>query len=138
MSDEMSSDETVRQYITRQVAPNLPADWKIDDGIPTLGTLAKPLLWVEYTAFEPLPEAPLSRIRVTADLCIVTNLTDLRKGEDAADEHVAALYEAAIVANKFYSITARKTVFEGSYFGWRLSINVITKNPAPSDPATEE
>lgn len=127
------STETVREYIVGQVSPNLPADWKIDPGIPTLGTLSKPVLWVEYTAFEPLPEAPLSKIRVTADLCIVTNLTDMRKGEDAADEHVAALFEAALAARTFYSITARKTVFSDSYIGWRLSINVITTNPATEE-----
>lgn len=132
------STETVREYIARQVAPNLPDDWKIDAGIPTLGTLSKPLLWIEYTAFEPLPEAPLSSIKVTADLCIVTNLTDERKGEDAADEHVAALYEAALSARTFYSITARKTVFADTYFGWRLSIQVATTNPATTAPATEE
>lgn len=132
------STETVREYIARQVRPNLPSDWKIDPGIPTLATLSKPLLWIEYTAFEPLPEAPLSSIRVTADLCVVTNLTDARKGEDAADEHVAALYEAALAAGTFYSITARKTVFADTYVGWRLSINVITTNPAATAPATEE
>lgn len=127
------STETVREYIVRQVAPNLPADWKIDPGIPTLGTLSKPVLWVEYTAFEPLPAAPQASINVTADLCIVTNLTDLRKGEDDADEHVATLYEAALAARTFYSITARKTVFGDSYIGWRLSINVITTNPTTEE-----
>lgn len=127
------STETVRDYIVAQVSPNLPADWKIDPGIPTLGTLSKPVLWVEYTAFEPLPEAPQSSIRVTADLCIVTNLTDMRKGEDAADEHIATLYEAALAARTFYSITARKTVFADAYIGWRLSINVITTNPATEE-----
>lgn len=132
------STETVREYIVGQVQPNLPADWKVDPGIPTLGTLAKPVLWVEYTAFEPFPEAPLSKILASADLCIVTSKTDVRKGEDEADEFVAALYEAVIVANTFYSITARKAVFQDAYVGWRMSINVITTNPAPPAPATEE
>lgn len=135
MSDETP---TVREYIVGQVTPNLPDDWKIDPGIPTLGTLSKPVLWVEYTAFEPLPEAPLSKIRVTADLCIVTNLTDERKGEDDADENVAALYEAALAADTFYSITARKAVFADAYLGWRLTINVVTTNPAVQATATEE
>lgn len=123
------STETVREYIAAQLAPNLPAEWEIEPGIPTLGTLSRPVLWVEYTAFEPLPEAPLAKIRVTADLCIATSKTDLRKGEAAADEHVAELFEAAVAANSFYSITATKTVFLDAYIGWRLSINVITTNP---------
>lgn len=123
------SSKTVRQHIVDEITPNLPAGWEIDPGIPTLGTLSRPVLWVEYTAFEPLPEAPLAKIRVTADLCIATSKTDLRKGETAADEHIAELYEAAIVANTFYSITAQKTVFADAYLGWRLSINVITTNP---------
>lgn len=132
------SSETVREYIVGQVEPNLPTDWKVDPGIPTLGTLSKPVLWVEYTAFEPLPEAPNSSIKVTADLCIVTNLTDLRKGEDDADEHVATLFEASLAARSFYSITARKTVFADAYIGWRVSITVVTTNPATPATATEE
>ena len=135
MSDET---QTVRDYILAEVTPHTPEEWKVDRGIPTLTTLAAPLLWVEYTAFEPFPEAPLSKIKVTADLCVATNYTDERKGEDAADEHIAALYEAALLANTFYSITARKTVFIDTYVGWRLSINVITTNPAATAPATEE
>jgi len=120
---------SVREYIADQVRPNIPDGWSLEEGIPTLGTLAKPVLWIEYTAFEPLPEAPHASIKVTADLCIATNLTDLRKGEDDADEHVAALYEAALTARSFYDITARKTVFNDAYVGWRLSISVITTNP---------
>lgn len=125
------STDTVRGYITAQIAPHIPDGWKVDPGIPTLGTLSKPVLWIEYTAFEPFADAPLSSIQASADLCIVTSKTDLRKGEDEADELVATLYEAVIVSNTFYSITARKTVFLDSYVGWRLSIDVITTNPAP-------
>lgn len=126
------SSETVREYIVAQLDGKLPERWDVDPGIPTLGTLSKPVLWIEYTAFEPLPEAPLSKIKVTADLCIVTSKTDLRKGEADADEAVAALYEAAIATNTFYSITASKTVFLDAYIGWRLTINVITTNPTPA------
>lgn len=132
------STETVREYIVGQVQPNLPDDWKVDPGIPTLGTLSRPVLWVEYTGFEPLAEAPLDKINVTSDLCIVTSKTDVRKGEDEADELVAELYEAVLAARAFYRISARKAVFQETYVGWRLSINVITTNPATSAPATEE
>ncbi|WP_282845868.1 hypothetical protein [Microbacterium oxydans] len=123
------STETVRGYILGKIGPRVPADWKVEPGIPTLGTLSKPVLWVEYTAFEPFPEAPLSKIKASADLCIATNKTDVRKGEDEADESVAELYEAVIVSNTFYSITARKAVFNDAYVGWRMSIDVITTNP---------
>jgi hypothetical protein len=123
------SDETVREYNVAELAPHLPAGWKVEPGVPTLGTLSKPVLWVEYTAFEPLPAAPLDNLQVSADLCIVTSKTDLRKGETEADDLVADLYSAVWKAHPFYSITARKTVFMDAYFGWRLSINVITKNP---------
>lgn len=123
------STETVREFIAAQLAPNLPTGWEIEPGIPSLGTLSRPVLWIEYTAFEALPEAPLAKIRVSADLCIATSRTDLRKGEADADEHVAELFEACVVANTFYSITATKTIFLDAYVGWRVSINVITTNP---------
>lgn len=120
---------SVRQFIADQLAPHLPGGWDIEKGIPTLGVLRKPLLWIEYTGFDPLPEAPLSSIRVSADLCIATNKTDMRKGEDDADESVAALFEAALAANTFYGISASKTVFADAYIGWRMSITVATTNP---------
>ncbi|WP_309105022.1 hypothetical protein [Microbacterium sp.] len=121
--------KTVRQHISDELAPHLPAGWDIEPGIPTLGTLRKPLLWIEYTGFTPLPEAPLSHIAASADLCIATNKTDMRKGEDEADELVAALFEAAFAAGSFYSISAAKTVFADTYIGWRMSITVATTNP---------
>lgn len=123
------SSKTVRQHIVDELTPNLPAGWKIEDGIPTLGTLSKPVLWIEYTQFAPLEEAPLSHIAASADLCIVTHKTDFEKAEDDADEHVAALYEAAFAAGSFYAISARKSVFNDQYLGWRMSITVATHNP---------
>lgn len=123
------SSKTVRQHIVDALTPNLPAGWKIEPGIPTLGTLSKPTLWIEYTEFAPLEEAPLSHIAASADLCIATHKTDMAKAEDDADEHVAALYEAAFAANSFYRISARKTVFNDQYIGWRMSITVATHNP---------
>lgn len=125
----MSSDKTVRQHIIDELTPNLPAEWRIEDGIPTLGTLSKPVLWIEYTELAPLEGAPLSHIAASADLCIATNQTDMRKAEDAADEHVAALYEAAFAAGSFYAISAKKTVFNDQYLGWRMSITVALQKP---------
>lgn len=123
------SSKTVRQHIIDELTPNLPADWRIEAGIPTLGTLSKPTLWIEYTGFQPLPEAPNSHIQVSADLCIATSKTDMRKGEDEADELVAELFEAAFAAGSFSTIAAAKTVFNDQYIGWRMSLTVATTNP---------
>ncbi len=123
------SSSTVRDYVLDTLGPLVPTDWKVDRGIPSkMHSISKPLMWLEYTAFAPLPEAP-SKIAATVDVCIVTNLTDVRKGEDDADENVAALYEAALTSNSFYQLTAAKAVFWDAYIGWRLSITVITTNP---------
>lgn len=123
------SDSTVREYVFDQLLPNIPTGWKTEPGIPSaMHSLSKPLMWLEYTAFAPLAEAP-SKIAATVEVCIATNKTDVRKGEADADESVAALYEAALRSHSFYQITATKTVFWDAYFGWRLSITVITKNP---------
>ncbi|WP_067194170.1 hypothetical protein [Microbacterium sp. XT11] len=124
---------SVREYIADQIRPNIPDGWKLEPGIPTLGTLAAPVLWIEYTGFEPAEEAPLAKINVSADLCIATHKTDITKGEGDADEHVAALYEAVFAAHTFYRISARKAVFNDAYVGWRLSINVITTNPTTEE-----
>lgn len=124
----MSAD-TVRGYVFGILQPLVPSTWKTDDGIPSaMHSLSKPLMWLEYTAFRPLAEAP-SKIAASVDVCIATNKTDVRKGEADADEAIATLYEAALSANTFYEITATKTVFWDAYFGWRLSITVITQNP---------
>ncbi|MPT14042.1 MAG: hypothetical protein E2601_03910 [Microbacterium sp.] len=135
----MSTDteaQTVREYVFGVLKPLVPTDWKTDAGIPNqMHSLSRPLMWLEYTAFEPLPEAPLAKIAATVDVCIATNRTDVRKGEADADESVAELYEAALSSHSFYSISARKTVFWDAYFGWRLSITVVTTNPATDPPA---
>lgn len=124
----MSSD-TVRGYVYGVLKPLVPSDWKTDPGIPSaMHSLSKPLMWLEYTAFEPLPEAPLAKIAASVDACIATNLSDVRKGEADADESIAELFEAALTSNSFYSIRATKTVFWDAYIGWRLSITVITEN----------
>lgn len=123
------SSETVREYVFEQLRPNLPPGWKTEPGIPSaMHSLSKPLVWLEYTAFAPLAEAP-SKIAASVDVCIATNLKDVRKGEADADESIAELYEAALASHSFYQITATKTVFWDAYFGWRLSITVITQNP---------
>ena len=123
------SDSTVRAYVLGVLSPLVPSGWKVDGGIPSkMHSLGKPLMWLEYTAFAPLAEAP-SSIAASVDVCIVTNKTDTRKGEDDADEAIAELYEAALTSHSFYQITATKTVFWDAYFGWRLSITVITTNP---------
>jgi hypothetical protein len=135
----VSADQTVREYVFGVLKPLVPSDWKVDDGIPSaMHSLSKPLMWLEYTAFAPLAEAPLAKIAASVDVCIVTNKTDVRKGEAAADEAIAALFEAALTSNSFYSITAAKSVFWDAYLGWRLSLTVITKNPAPAPAVTTE
>lgn len=123
------SSETVRGYVFGVLEPLVPADWKTEAGIPSaMHSLSSPLLWLEYTSFEPLAEAP-SKIAASVDVCIATNRTDVRKGEADADESIAELYEAVLSSHSFYQITARKSVFWDAYFGWRLSITVITENP---------
>lgn len=125
----MSTDLTVREYVFEQLEPYLPDDWKTEPGIPDkMSTLARPMLWLEYTAFQPLAEAP-SKIAASVDVCVVTNKTDVRKGEADADEAVLELYEAALRSLVFYQITATKSVFWDAYFGWRLSITVIIQPP---------
>ena len=135
----MSTDTdtpTVRQYVIDALQPLVPADWKVEPGIPSqMHSLSRPLMWLEYTAFGPLPEAPLAKIAATVDVCIATNRTDVRKGEADADESVAELYEAALASHNFYRISAAKSVFWDTYFGWRLSITVVTKNPVTDPPA---
>lgn len=135
------STETVRGYVFGVLKPLVPTDWKTDPGIPSaMHSLSKPLMWLEYTSFASLPEAPLAKIAASVDVCIVTNKTDMRKGEADADESIAELFEAALTSNSFYSISAAKSVFWDAYIGWRLSLTVITKNPTPAAPAgnTEE
>lgn len=133
MSDETP---TVREYVLGLLTPRVPEDWKIEGGIPSsMQSLAGPLMWLEYTAFEPLPEAPLAKIAATVDVCIVTNKTDVRKGEAAADESVAELFEAVYAAPAVYRISATKSVFWDAYFGWRLSITISTTNPTTDPPA---
>lgn len=125
------SSSPVREFVLSQLEGGIPAGWRVDPGIPTLNTLSKPILWLEYTSFEREPSAPLSKIACGVDVCIATNLTDMRKGEDEADEMVAALFEHMVVIPTFREISARKSMFGEQYIGWRISITVVTTNPTP-------
>jgi hypothetical protein len=134
---------SVRDYVLEQLAPGIPAGdvWKVEPGIPTIKTLAKPVLWLEYTTFEREPTAPMSHLACGVDVCIATNLTDQRKGEDEADELVAALFESIVTSASFRSASARKAIFGDTYIGWRISLTVITKRPEPApepEPDPEE
>lgn len=122
---------SVRDYVLEHLAPGIPSgkQWQVENGIPTLTTLSKPILWVEYTSLEREPSAPLSQIACGVDVCIASNLTDMRKGEAAADELVAGLFETAVTANAFRDVSAKKTVFADTYIGWRITLTVITTNP---------
>lgn len=122
---------SVRDYVLEQLAPGIPTEdqWRVENGIPTLTTLNKPVLWVEYTSFGRAASSPSSHIECGVDVCIASNLTDMRKGEADADELVAGLFEVAVTANAFREISARKTVFGDTYIGWRISLTVITTNP---------
>ena len=122
---------SVRAYVHEQLASGIPADdaWRVDPGIPTLGKLDRPVLWLEYTSFEREPSAPLSQIACGVDVCIATSKTDLRMGEDDADELVAALFEHMVTQNAFRDLRAAKAKFADTYIGWRISVTVVTKNP---------
>lgn len=122
---------SVRAYTLEQLAGGIPAGdaWTVDRGIPTLGVLDRPILWIEYTSFAREASAPMSKIACGVDVCIATSLTDLRMGEDEADEMVAALFEHMITGDAFREISATKTVFSDKYIGWRISVTVITNNP---------
>ena len=120
---------SVRAYVIEQLTGGLPSDWRVDPGIPTLGKLDRPILWLEYTAFAREPSAPLSQIACSVDVCIATSKTDLRMGEDEADELVAALFEHMVTRNAFRDLRAAKSKFADTYIGWRISVTVVTKNP---------
>jgi len=131
---------TIREYVAGVLRPRLPDGWKLSDTIPTIDRkLARPLVWLEYGEFSPLDGVPPAALAIAAqlDICLVTNRTDMRAGETAADDMVAALYHELVAATSFYAITARKAVFEGAYYGWRISLTIAT-NATPTTPDTEE
>lgn len=139
MSHSELSD--IREYVADELRPRIPSGWDLKDEIPTIDRkLARPLVWLEYGEFGPLDGVPPAALAIAAqlDICIVTNRTDMRAGETAADDMVAGLYHELVAATKFYAITARKAVFEGAYYGWRVSLTVAT-NAIPTDTdETEE
>lgn len=132
----MSSDlAALRDYVLERVTPLVPDTWEIADKIPTLKrTLAQPVLWIEFTEFAPLEGTNPAALAVAAqlDVCVVTNRTDMRAGEDDADDLVAGLYYALVSLAQFYGVTARKAVFEQAYFGWRITTTIAT-NATPQE-----
>lgn len=126
MPSEMSE---IRQYVADVLTPFVPATWRFEPGIATLDrTLSAPIMWLEYSSFQPLEETNPAALAVAAvmDICVATNRTDVRKGEAEADDMVAELYHSLIAAAKFYGLTAQKVVFEQAYAGWRITVTIAT------------
>lgn len=120
---------TLRAYVKDRLEPRIPEVWRFSDGIPTLDKkLNSPIVWLEYGEFAPLDGVPTSAGHVAAvlDICIATNRTDMRDGETTADDMVADLYHALIALHEFHGLTARKTVYEGAYYGWKMSVTIAT------------
>jgi hypothetical protein len=129
----------IRAYVTEHLKPLLPKGWRFESGIPTLDrTLSAPVVWIEYTGLAPLPDINpvIGVVAAQMDVCVATHLTDVRKGEAAADDALVDLYFALLAAKKFYSLSATKTVFEQTYTGWKVTVTVAA-NPKKIAPTEE-
>lgn len=122
------SSSTIRAAILADLAEDIPATWRVEDGLWTVTDVAQPTLWVEYSALAPAAAAPGSAVDVTVDLCIITQYKDMGKAEDEADENVLVLYGALLRSQQVTGVTASKTVWEDQYLGWRVSATVTVPN----------
>ncbi|MBN9141086.1 hypothetical protein [uncultured Microbacterium sp.] len=142
MSSEPHLD-SVRAAVRGWLLPLLPSGWDIKPGLYTPTTLAKPTLFLEYSAIEPLPEAPLGHVRCSFELTLTTELTDPAKGEEWVDPAVVDLVLAIDAHPQLAWSRAEKRVIKDTYLAWTLTVSVLANttptpptdpDPAPDDP----
>ena len=103
-----------------------PKQYQIVTNVGTVDRLAKNLVQIEVSAFEPAPQARGARL-VTCTVHTATKLSGVTKSaEDAADAiafEVFAALESLTWANP---TRAEKTVYKDNHLGYDITTEILT------------
>ena len=126
---------SIRTDLETRLTPLLPSGWKFEPTIDGTIKASAPVLYIEFTAFEPrVQNNNLARGQVAArfNLIITDPKTDTKKAEDAVDEHVRRLIGAIDSMDDIYWDTAEKKRLPDGPLAWTVNTFAI------ADTTTEE
>lgn len=117
----------IRQQLAAALAAELPAKkYRIVPGVAGVDRLAKPLIQLELSAFEPAPE----RGRLVAEITVhvATNRSGATAAaEDDADEIAFEVHQALARIPWANPTRAEKTLYKGEYLGYDLTTEITTR-----------
>lgn len=114
----------MRDFLTEQLKPLLPEGWRwvpFQRNVDALDVMT--VLW-KQTRMAPLPEAPVSWVRVEGVLTVVSPNQDIERSEAALDDAVLDLVLALDSLPRIGWTEANKVLVADQYFGWDVSIYI--------------
>ena len=126
-----AENPTVREWLTANLAPLLPAGFKwVDNERVVDVTEAVTAQW-RQRRIAPLPEAPLSYLGVEGVLAISSPRSDIERAEDDLDDAVLELVAAIQSLQGVRFTEATKVAADEQRLGYDLQITVITNKKEP-------
>ncbi|ALJ20317.1 hypothetical protein [Microbacterium sp. No. 7] len=130
---------SVRTWLRDELT--VPAGWAWIDEQRLPDVITKTTVATKHTRIEPLEEGSIGQLRHEVVLSVFAPHTRVGDAEDALDDAVTTLVQEIDASEQIRFVSAEKVVTEnGQYFGWDLTLSVIT-NPEPDpepDPEPEE
>jgi hypothetical protein len=122
---------SVRAQVAAFLEPLIPERWDVKPyTVKSIGTLSVPTLFIEHTAIDPLPAAPVGNVQNTVVLTILSNLTDYAQAEDDIDPGVLTLITALDGHDQLGFVRAEKNAVIDTYLGWAVTVTAITEKEA--------
>lgn len=118
--------DDLRTYLTEALAPLLPADWNLIGFQRTPKTIDRITVVLKFTAFEPMPQAPIGSLVNEVVLTVISPLTDAEKAEAELDDAVRALCMSVDGLERGGWTEAKKVAATDTYLGWDITLSIRT------------
>lgn len=136
----MSAEQTVREFLDEQLTELLPATWRIIRNQTMPDRIDATTVVLGITRITKLPEAPRGCLVTEATVLVASPITDAKRAENALDDAVLEVCHALNDHPRIVWDEAKKVQASDQYFGWDISIKVLSsiKPPATPEPVEEQ
>ena len=124
----MSTPRQVREDLAAQLGEILPKrKYRIVANVGTIDRLAKRLVQIELSAFQPSTGARGARV-AEVTVHVATHLAGVTPAaEDDADEAALEVFQALETFRWANPQRAEKTTYKDQYLGYDITVEIITK-----------
>lgn len=119
----------VRGYLVAELAPLLPADWRLIPAQTIPDQIDRTTVVVKHGRMTKLPEAPIGNLQHSIVLTIAHPSANIGAAEDALDHAVIELTTALDGHDRIDWTDAEKVSVESKWLGWDVTLTVITQKP---------